>query len=427
MQVISRLVSEARSNSVIGRFSGLSRRPATSAFLLISPFAYGCGVGSETTPRDEIEAPWTLCSADSPNLPQAFDQIDGNLRSRQGEEDIPGLAAGIVCGDSLVWSKGYGVWSLDDSRPVEADTPFRIASLTKMFTATAIMSLREAGHLSLRDSAEEHLPWFQIGRPPETGTAPITILHLLTHTSGVPRDSRLTDFGRLYQPSPDDAIAAVPDESLQHPPGDVLSYSNLGYGLLGEVVGAAGGSTYADYLQQEVLGPLGMGETLVHPSARDETAWGHGPRRGDEPRSRAGFWDLGFATPAGGMASSVTDLSRFVVLQLAPYLDREPVLLTREALFEMHRVHHMIDANRGGTGLGWAVEVSRGQHVIYHGGELPEQTAFMLIDLKSAIGIIVLSNAQGVDTSGIAQEGLRVMREAVIGGIDFPTEAIPPT
>lgn len=397
------------------------------ALLLMSTLVYGCDARSGAAERNEIEASWTLCSADSPNLLQAFEQIDGILQDRQREQDIPGLAAGIVCGDTLVWSKGYGVWSVDDSRPVGAETPFRIASLTKVFTATAIMSLREAGRLSLHDSAEDYLPWFQVGRPPETGTAPVTILQLLTHTSGVPRDSRLTDFDRLYQPSREDAIAAVPDESLQNLPGEVLSYSNFGYGLLGEVIRVAGGSTYADYLEQEVLGPLGMGKTLVHPSLGDETVWGHGPRRGGGPRSRAGFWDLGFATPAGGMASSVMDLSRFVVLQLAPYLDREPALLSREPLLEMHRVHHMVDANRGGTGLGWAVEVSRGQHVIYHGGELPEQTAFMLIDLKSAIGVVVLSNAQGVDANGIAQEGLRVMREAVMGVEGgFPTEAIPP-
>lgn len=209
--------------------------------------------------------------------------------------------------------------------------------------------LDEAAALGLDDPAEEHLPWFEIARPPETGTAPITIRHLLTHTSGLPRDSRLTDFSRLYQPPRREAITALPDQRLEAAPGEAYAYSNLGYGLLGELVAEASGASYAEFLKSHILRPLGMNRTLVHPTQADHTAWGHEARRPDGSREKAGFWDLGFATPAGGMASSVEDLARFVRFQLSPYNGVDPPLLSAEGVRDMHRVHHVMDPSRGGS------------------------------------------------------------------------------
>ncbi len=349
------------------------------------------------------------------------------LAERRRAEEIPGLAAGVICGDELVWAKGYGVMALDDSTPVTPETLFRIASVTKVFTATAIMKLRDAGALALDDPVSEHLSRFEIGRPRATGTAPVTLRHLLTHTGGVPRDSRLRDFSHLFQPGREEAIAALPDQRLQTPPGETYAYSNLGYGILGEVIAEAAGMTYAEYLEEEIFRPLGMTRTLAHPAPDDHTAWGHGPRQPNRPRARAGFWDLRFATPAGGMASSVADLSAFIVLNLSPYLDAEPAILSSSTIREMHRVHHMMDPARGGSGLGWGVEISSGQQVVYHGGELPEQTSFLLIDLETQVGIVVLTNAQDADANRLGQESLRIVRGAVLDPtIPFPAEAIPP-
>lgn len=317
--------------------------------------------------------------------------------------------------------------ALDDPRPVTPDTRFRIASITKLFTATAIMKLGESGALALDDPVRAHLPWFEIGRGPGTGEAPVTLRHLLTHTSGLPRDSRLTDFGRLSQPGREQAIAALPSQRLQAPPGETLAYSNLGYGLLGEVIAEASGMGYAGYLEREILRPLGMTGTLVHPRPEDDVAWGHGPRRPDGSRPKAGFWELRFATAAGGMASSVRELSEFTILQLAPYLGAEPRILSPSALVEMHEVHHMLDPDRGGSGLAWGVEISDGQHLVYHGGELPEQTSFLLIDLRTRVGVMVLTNAQDADANGMAQEMLRIVRGGVLGpSAPIPHPAIPP-
>lgn len=393
------------------------------------------GGGSKESPNPEASArapdrdlqAAPVCSPAANGLPDGLRRIDDLLATRYRVEAIPGVAGGVVCGDSLIFARGYGVMALDDSTHVTPATLFRIASVTKLFTATAVVMLDEAGALGLDDPVKEHLPWFEIVRPPETGTAPITVRHLLTHTSGLPRDSRLTNFSRLYQPPRQEAIAALPDQRLEAPPGEAYAYSNLGYGVLGELIAEASGTSYAEYLESRILRPLEMSRTLVHPTPGDHTAWGHEARRPDDSRGKADFWDLGFATPAGGMASSVEDLARFVRFQLAPYNGLDPPLLPAEEIRDMHSVHHVMDPSRGGSGFGWGVEVSNDQHIVYHGGELPEQTSFVLIDLKVRIGVVVLTNARDADAGALAQEILRLARVAVAGpGARVPERAIPP-
>ena len=156
--------------------------------LVMATQVLGC---AETRPLAESRC--------TPNpLETALEQVEVLLEEHRQVEEIPGLAAGVVCGSELVWARGYGVMAVDDPRPVTPTTSFRIASITKVFTAMAVLTLQEAGALNTGDSVREHLPWFRIGRPTETGTAPVTIRHLLTRTAGMPRDSRLTDLNLAH-------------------------------------------------------------------------------------------------------------------------------------------------------------------------------------------------------------------------------------
>ena len=401
-------------------------RPVHS--LAVASLAWALLCGCDPAPRPASSRPSDAsaptCSPAIEGLHQALLQIDSMFVARLESDEIPGIAAAVICSGELIWDAAYGVTALDDPRPVTPQTRFRIASITKLFTATAVMKLQEAGLLSLTDAVSTHLAWFRIGRPPGEGEAPVTIWHLLTHTSGMPRDSRLTDFARLYQPGRDDAIQALPSQELESALGERYAYSNLGYGVLGELIAEVSGKTYAEYLVDEILKPMEMDATLVHPTPEDDTAWGHGPRRPDGLRLKAGFWDLGFATPAGGMASSTRDLSKFVILQLEPYVGRKPRLLPAETLREMHAVHYLVDPARGGSGVAWGVETSAGQHVVYHGGELPEQSSYMMIDVLGSIGIVVLTNAQDVDAAGLAQGALDIIRSAVERGRERSTDAL---
>ena len=353
------------------------------------------------------------CARYSQGLAAAASRADGFLLDWRRSNAIPGMSAGAVCIDTLVWAKGYGVLSLDNQQSVTPNALFRIASVTKVFTAAAILKLAGEGRLNLDAPVNEYIDWFDIGRTPESGDSELTVRQLLSHTSGLPRDSALTDFSRNFQPASADAIAALPGQALQSAPGERYAYSNLGYAVLGQVISSVSGRTYAEYLETEILEPLGMISTLVHPSPQDLTAWGHGPKRLVFGRRLADFWDLRFATPAGGMASSVSDLSKFMKMQIAPYQSLDPAPLTREAVLESHAVQFVVEPGIAGVGLSWGIDMSDGQYVIYHGGDLPDQTAFMIIDIRSGLGIVLLTNAQDVDVEGAARQLLGEFQAAL--------------
>lgn len=257
--------------------------------------------------------------------------------------------------------EGIGVISLDHPEPVRPSTPFRVASITKLFTAAAVMKLVDRGELNLDTPVDSIFSWFSPRRPAGIGSRPIIVRHLLTHTSGLPRDSRLTDFSRMYQPSPEDAISAFPEEVLRSPPGERYAYSNLGYGVLGQIVAHVSGRSFDAFLEKEIFDSLGMWNTLVHPSPEDEITRGHGPIGPDGVRRPAGFWDLGFATPAGGIAASVEELAEFVKSQLSPYTGAGKTVLSNKSIRAMHDVQHLMDFERGGSGLGRGVEISGNQ------------------------------------------------------------------
>ena len=115
-----------------------------------------------------------------------IDLLDKWIAMTVHERQQPGLAAGLIYDGELIWSKGYGLADIENKTPMTTDTRFRIASITKTFTATAILQLRDAGKLNLDDPISTHLPWFKLQYP---GAQAITIRHILTHTSGLPRDS----------------------------------------------------------------------------------------------------------------------------------------------------------------------------------------------------------------------------------------------
>lgn len=372
-----------------------------------------CSGGGDTSPLPgaAIESA-VACTPGTPRHAAALAMIDSSLSQWARQEEIPEAAVGIVCGGALTWSAGYGVQGIDDSTPVTPATRFRIASITKLLTATAILQLRDAGTLALDDPVRRHLPWFRMRRPAEVGDAPVTIRHLLTHTGGLPRDSRLTDPSRRFQPGRSKAISAFPGEALEATPGTRYLFSNLGYSVLGEVIAAVAGRPFATVIRDSLLIPLGMTRTLVQPIPADTFLPPHA--RGDSPESVAaiGFRDMGFAVPAGGLVSSVEDLGRFVVMQLAPYRGEDPLLLADSSIFAMHRTQFVRDSARGDVGFGWSVDTSSHVHVVHDGGETPEQNAYLAVDLPRGIGVILLTNVQGIQLEGRVSEILKALRRA---------------
>lgn len=380
--------------------------------LLLGGVACSPGRDTASGPLNPAIGSAVACTPGASRQAAALLKIDSSLTLWTRQEEIPAVAAGIVCGNALVWSAGYGIQGAEGSTRISPTTRIRIASITRLLTATAILQLRDAGALTLDDPVRLHLPWFLLGRGPDVGDTPVTIRHLLTHTGGLPRDSRLTDPSRRFQPGRREAISAFPGEALEATPGTRYSFSNLGYSVLGEVIAAVTGRPFSAVIRDSLLVPLGMTRTQVQPIPADTFLPPHA--RGDSAESVAaiGFRDMGFAVPAGGLVSSVEDLGRFVVMQLAPYRGEDPLLLADSSIFAMHRTQFVRDSARGGVGFGWSVDTSSNGHVVYDGGETPEQNAYLAVDLPRGIGVILLTNVQGIQLKGRVSEILKALRSA---------------
>jgi CubicO group peptidase (beta-lactamase class C family) len=222
----------------------------------------------------------------------------------------PAISYGVVSGGVLVHSAGFG--ARGDGRPApDADTVFRIASMSKSFTASAVLLLRDEGRLALDDPAEKYVPELA-GWPPVTPDSDrVTIRHLLTMTAGFPTDD---PWGDRQQGLPLDAFGALLAGGMRFnwAPGTRFEYSNLGYAILGRIVAAAAQTEYADFVKTRLLAPLGMTRTGYDAGGFDPDELATGYRRGPAGWAELPFDPYGAFAPMGGVFSTVGDLARWV-------------------------------------------------------------------------------------------------------------------
>jgi serine-type D-Ala-D-Ala carboxypeptidase/endopeptidase len=247
-----------------------------------------------------------------------FADVDRLAASYQQRGGQPGLAYGIVLGGELGHAAGLGERRLGGPSP-DANTPFRIASMTKSFTASAILALRDDGVLKLDDPAEEYLPELR-GWPSVTpDSARVSIRHLLTMTAGFPTDD---PWGDRQQGLPLEEFAAFLSGGVRFnwAPGTRFEYSNLGYAILGRVITAVTGAAYPDYIRHRLLHPLGMSRTGYEAEefetpgqhATEAAGTARGYRRTPDGWAEVAFDAAGAFAPMGGIFSCVRDLARWV-------------------------------------------------------------------------------------------------------------------
>ena len=319
--------------------------------------------------------------------------------------DQPGVSIGIVHDQELVWAKGFGLADLAAGRPATPETVYRIGSITKTFTATALLQLRDAGRLSLDDPVRRHLPWFGYRGPTPEGPE-ITVRHLLTHTAGLPRDAPFPYWTDREFPTREALAEAVREGVALFEPGAGYEYSNLGIALAGEVVAAAAGMPWEEYVQRHVLAPLGMTSTSAAgpraPPERLATGYLTRPPDGAPPLapptvSRA-------LAAAAEMSSTVEDLARFVSAHLAGPDAAASALLSPATRREMHRVHWLSPSWTSGRGLGFSVWRQGDRTLVGHGGWVAGHRAQIAFDAESRVGVVVLTNSdQGGPASYVRQ------------------------
>ena len=349
-----------------------------------------------------------------PEVRSAIDLLEAWIEAQRVAHELPGLSIGIVHDQALVWSGGFGWADVERREPATADTLYRIGSITKLFTATALLILRDAGKLHLDDPLATHLPWFQMKTAaPDAGT--ITIRHLLTHTSGLPREGAFPYFTDSRFPSIDEIRARLPMQERPLPTETRWKYSNLGATLAGEVVTAVAGEPYVDFVRRRILEPLGMTATLIASPAPGHPRLATGYARRLLGSTKAPFNDLRGLTAAGNMTTSVADLARFAMLQLRGGAAGGAQILSGRTLAEMHRVHWLEPDWQAGWGLGFRVLRVRGKTLVGHGGSVRGFRSNLQICPADKIAVVAFVNSDDADAWLYADKALEWVGSAIAG------------
>ena len=335
--------------------------------------------------------------------------------------NLPGVVVGVVADQDLVWSAGFGFADTTARRPMTPKTRFRMASHSKLFTATAIMQLREQGKLRLDDPVSKYLPWFRVKKAGADDAA-ITIEELLTHSSGLPREAD-AHWNTYEFPTRDELRALVPDRQAAFAPEVRFKYSNLAYTLAGLIVETVSGDKWADYVQKNIFEPLGMSASSVDQPV-SELAVGYARRMPDGSRAVMPFVDARGMAAATGITSTVEDMARFVSAQFRSGAVGGREILGAASLREMHRVRVLESNWSQGNAIGFAVRREKDKVYIGHGGGYPGYTTHTLIQLDSRIGVIVLTNTTDSNPFDIALQLMNNVGEAVAKATDHGPKAI---
>ncbi|MEX1140409.1 MAG: serine hydrolase domain-containing protein [Bacteroidota bacterium] len=333
------------------------------------------------------------------------------IEAQRVYRNLPGLSVALVHDQDLIYARGFGLADLEDEVPATAQTMYRVASITKTLTATAVMQLRDQGKLRLDDPIERHLPWFRIKNRFPNAPA-MTIRHLLTHTSGLPRESAYPYWTDYKFPSRSEMIKALEQQETVFPTETRLKYSNLGVVLAGEIVAEISGIPYSEYVAKNILEPLGMSSTTVYfqDKDRDRLAVGYGRRMENGSRREMPFLNARAIAASANLTSTVEDLAKFASLQFREgHVVFGSQILRGSTLKEMHRVQWLNPTWNGGWGLGFDVTRKGEKTVVGHGGWIRGYRSQLSLLPEDKIAVIVLTNADDADAGYFADHILSMM------------------
>jgi CubicO group peptidase (beta-lactamase class C family) len=342
-----------------------------------------------------------------------LDRIEAHVTAAMAERGVPGAALAVVHDSEVIRLAGYGRADAA-GRPVTPQTPFRIGSLTKSFTALAIMQLVEQGHVALDAPVQRYLPWFRLADP--QAAAQITVAQLLHQTSGIPAsvlDETITDSTLSLEAYVRRLAEMTPDR----PVGSSFAYSNANYNTLGLIVERVSGVSYADYIQQNILTPLRMTNSFATPtsSAAAAPAQGHTWIFGQSVAMPDHFSAANL--PAGYISASVEDLARYLIAQMSKGQAAPERVLSPAGFALMHRAGPNAVMNPTpelaaagyGYGMGWGRTPYAGVPAVFHNGSDARFTTYAVM-LENGWGFVLLLNAASAVTS---EEPIETMAQKV--------------
>ena len=313
------------------------------------------------------------------------------------EQTMAGLALGVVDPEGLQQFAGLGVADAATRRPVEADTVFRIGSITKTMTALALMQLVEEGRLSLDDPVAEHIRSVRLEVP--AGAPPVSARHLLTHTGGLGELRRWSDLVRptvglgvkFGQTIPTLADYYAPALRAELPAGRKWAYANHGFAVLGQLVEDVAGEPFAEHMRARIFEPLGMQQTAVVRSERirDRLAVGYALKRG---RLKPVRDQEIVVAPAGSVFSTAADMALYAAALLGGGANRHGRVVREDTLAELFAPQTGLEV--GGTAMGLAFFLDRlnGHRIAGHDGGWPGFVSSLFVAPDDGVGVVALTN-----------------------------------
>ncbi len=392
-----------------GTGCGESRQPAPSPQPAVAaPTAPGQGAGGSRLGRLQ------------PVLPE----VDRMFAAFAERSHAPGIAWGVILDGELIHHGSWGVRDVQSKAPIDVDTVFRIASMTKSFTALSILRLRDEGRLALDDPAETYVPELRGLSYPTADSPRITVRHLLSHSEGFPEDNPWGDrqLARTDAEMSEMLRQGIPFSTS---PGTAYEYSNFGFAILGRIVANVSGQPYPQYVATNILAPLGLTSTTLEAGdvVPDRLAKGYRWQDDtwlDEPPLPDGAFG-----PMGGMLTSTRDLAKYVGFLMNAFPardDAETGPVRRASVREMQQVWRMrpATARRGGDGglllsaggygygLGIRQTCDFGQ-VVAHTGGLPGYGSVMTWLPEYGLGVVAMVNLTYTSASGVAGDALNLL------------------
>jgi D-alanyl-D-alanine carboxypeptidase len=305
-------------------------------------------------------------------------------------QGIPGLGLAVTRGSDTLLTRGYGVANLEHNVPTTADSAFELASITKLFTATAVMLLHEQGLLSIDDPIGIYLPDLP------AAWQPITIRQILAHQSGIRSYTAVDAYWKTTRldVSRDEILALVADLPLDFAPGERYSYDNTGYYLLGMLIEVVGQQPYAQFLSDTIFTPLGMTSTRANDPYTIVAKRAQGHSRPSDTLQRAEYYSSSGTFSAGVLLSTPADMARWAI---SLHTDR---ILSMNAQRRMWTPHPSRSANEREhqftVGLGWFLVDYQGLHFAGHNGGIVGFSTSLLHLIEQQLTVCVLCNVDDI-------------------------------
>ena len=320
-----------------------------------------------------------------------FAAIDAYVTEQMNNLGIPGMALSIVQDGQIAHVQGFG-FADSSGRKVTPQTAFYIGSVTKSFTALAVMQLVEAGKIELDAPVQKYLPWFELAD--KEASAKITVRHLLNQTTGIS-----TIDGNRFWNSPlglEETVRGLKKIQLTQPVGTTFQYSNINYSIAGLIVEKVSGQSYADHVTRHIFEPLAMRHSYASraPALADGLAEGHYYMFGRV------FGNEGVAPPvylpAGFLIASVEDVSHYTIAQLNDGRYGKSSILSPQGIAELHAPAIPTRGNQH-YALGWNISPLDGKPIVWHNGDTGRGHSVVMLMPERGLGFVLLANASGFE------------------------------